>query len=127
MRTATTSTVGQIAALSEKPSRPAWLRAAIHDALGGRPMSAERERRLCLALDIHPPPVEYSIPACPGCNGEPHTGNCHGQPVAAVAVLTPGQRVTTHRPRRYSRIDQMPVSDLARAIRRRQILQYDRD
>ena len=126
MRTATTSTVGQIAALSEKQPRPAWLRAAIHDALGGRPMSAERERRLCLALDIQPPPVEYSIPACPGCNGEPHTGSCNGRPVAAVVVLTPGQRVTTPRPRRYSRIDQMPVADLARAIRDRGNLHYDR-
>ena len=119
MRTASTSTVSQIAALSDKQPRATWLRAAIHDALSGKPMSAARERSLCLALDIQPPPVEYSIPACPGCDGEPHTGNCHGQPVAAVVVLTPGQRVTTPRPRRYSRIDQMPVSHLARAIRER--------
>jgi len=106
MRTASTSTVSQIAALSDKQPRATWLRAAIHDALSGKPMSAARG-------------VEYLIPACPGCDGEPHTGNCHGQPVAAVVVLMPGQRVTTPRPRRYSRIDQMPVSDLARAIRER--------
>lgn len=126
MRTATQSTIAKIAALSEKPSRPAWLRATIHDALSGKAMSADRERRLCEALGIQPPPVEYSIPACPGCNGEPHTGSCNGQPVAAVVVLSPGQRVTTPRPRRYSRIDQMPVADLARAIRDRGNLHYDR-
>lgn len=46
-----------------------------------------------------------------------------GVGVAAVVVLTPGQRVTTPRPRRYSRIDQMPVAELARAIRGRRTIQ----
>lgn len=58
------------------------------------------------------------IDPCPDC-GSVHHARCNGQPVAAVVVLTPGQRVTTPRPRRYSRIDQMPVADLARAIRDR--------
>lgn len=119
MRTTSAATKRRIASLSTKPTKPAWLKLALHDAIHDKPMSLERERRLCLALDIQPPPVEYSIPACPGCNGEPHTGSCNGRPVAAVVVLTPGQRVTTPRPRRYSRIDQMPVADLARAIRDR--------
>ena len=67
-------------------------------------------------------PKTYAYPPCPGCGGEPHVARegCHGQPVAAVAVLAPGQTVTTQRPpRQYSRIDQMPVSMLARAVKER--------
>lgn len=65
-----------------------------------------------------PQPSQIPVPPCPDC-GSVHHARCNGRPVAAVVVLTPGQRVTTPRPRRYSRIDQMPVADLARAIRDR--------
>jgi hypothetical protein len=98
------------------------LEAAIWDALHERSMSLARERRMCAALGIEAPPNEYAIPECPGCGGEPHVARegCHGNGGHAI-VLAPGERVTTPRPRRYSRIDQMPVSMLARAIRDRQL------
>ena len=57
------------------------------------------------------------VPACPDC-GSVHHARCNGN-AGAVVVLAPGETVTTPRPRRYSRIDQMPVSMLARAIRER--------
>ena len=119
MRTATISTQAQIATLSAKPTKPAWLKLAVSDAIHSKPMSLDRERRMCAALGLDAPPPEYSLPACPSCNGAPHVGDCHNQPVAAVAVLAPGQRVATSKARQYSRIADMPVSLLARAIKER--------
>jgi hypothetical protein len=54
-RTATDATKAQIAALGNSNGHPPWLRAAMHDAATGRPMSLERERRVCAALGIDPP------------------------------------------------------------------------
>lgn len=54
-RTATDATKAQIAALGNSNGHPPWLRAAMHDAAMGRPMSLERERRVCAALGIAPP------------------------------------------------------------------------
>lgn len=121
MRTTTQPTLAKIAALGEKPTKPAWLRAALNDALLGKPMSLERERHMCAALGIDVPPSEYAVPECPGCGGAPHVVNdgCGGHPVTAVVALAPGQAVTTRRPRVYNRIDQMPVAMLARAIQAR--------
>jgi hypothetical protein len=84
-------------------------------------MSRKREDRMRQALDMQPLPVVQEVPVCP-IHGVVHdAGPCtEDKPVAAVVVLAPGERVTTPKPRRYSRIDQMPVSMLARAIRERE-------
>jgi hypothetical protein len=122
MRTTTEATKAAIASLSAKPTKPAWLKLALYDALRDKPMSLQRERRMCAALGIEAPPPEYSVPACPGCGGEPHVARegCHGNG-GPVVVLEPGQRVTRARPpRQYTRIADMPTSMLARAIRERQ-------
>lgn len=58
-----------------------------------------------------------SVPACPDC-GSVHHARCNGNHGTAV-VLAPGQQVTTKKPRRYSRIADMPVSMLARAVKER--------
>lgn len=94
-RRATEATKAQIAALGAKPAKPAWLKLAIRDALHDKPMSTERERRMCVALGIDAPPNEYAVPECPGCGGAPHVANdgCNGHPVAAVVVLAPGETV----------------------------------
>ena len=54
-RTATDATKAQIAALGGSNGHQPWLRAAMYDAATGRPMSLERERRVCAALGIDPP------------------------------------------------------------------------
>ena len=54
MRTATQATKRRIARLGAKPTKPAWLKLAIRDALNDKPMSLERERRMCAALGIRP-------------------------------------------------------------------------
>ena len=54
-RTATDATKAQIAALGGSNGYPPWLRTAMCDATTGRPMSLERERRVCAALGIDPP------------------------------------------------------------------------
>ena len=54
-RTATDATKAHIAALGGSTGYPPWLRTAMCDATTGRPMSLERERRVCAALGIAPP------------------------------------------------------------------------
>ena len=49
------------------PRYPAWVVTAAWDAIHNRPMSAKRERRMCEALGIDPPPVMVETPACPDC------------------------------------------------------------
>ena len=98
-RTTSTATKVKIASLSAKPTKPAWLKLALHDAIHDKPMSLERERRMCAALGIEAPPPEYSVPACPGCGGEPHVGACHGNGGEAV-VLADGETVRRFGPRR---------------------------
>ena len=121
MRTCTDATKREIVAQRHFGPLPAWLLTACHDAIHGKPMSLDRERKMCKALGIEAPPNEYAVPECPGCGGAPHVARegCNGNGGTAI-VLAPGERVTTPKPRRYSRIDQMPTSMLARAIRERQ-------
>jgi hypothetical protein len=97
-RTTTQTTKAQIAALSAKPTKPAWLKLALHDALRDKPMSLSRERRMCAALSIEAPPNEYAVPECPGCGGAPHVARegCNGNGGTAV-VLADGETVTTPR------------------------------
>lgn len=123
-RTATYSTKQEIASLSAKPTKPAWLKVAIHNAIHDRPMSRKREDRMRLALGMKPLPVVAEVPVCP-IHGVVHdAGPCATDaPVVAVVALSPGQRVTTSRPWRYTRLADMPVSMLARAIRER--VDYD--
>lgn len=66
-------------------------------------------------------PKTYSYPPCPGCGGEPHVARegCNGNGGTAI-VLAPGETVMKRKPRQYSRIADMPVSMLARAIRERE-------
>ena len=73
-RTTSPTTKQEIASLSAKPTKPTWLKLAIHDALHERPMSAKRERRLRLALGL-----------------EPSTRPCYYRP-CLPATLTPEQR-----------------------------------
>jgi len=54
VRTTSKVTKRQIASLSAKPTKPSWLKLAIRDALNDKPMSLERERRMCAALGIRP-------------------------------------------------------------------------
>ena len=54
-RTTSTATKAQIASLSTKPTKPAWLKLAIYDALHDKPMSLAREHRMCTALFIERP------------------------------------------------------------------------
>lgn len=56
MRTCTASTQAQIAALSDLPTKPAWLKLAIYDATHDKPMSRKREERLIAALNLAPLP-----------------------------------------------------------------------
>ena len=118
MRTTTEATKAAIASLSAKPPKPAGLKLALYDALRDKPMSLQRERRMCAALGIEAPPPEYSVPACPDC-GSVHHARCNGN-AGAVVVLGNSETVTRARPpRQYTRIADMPVSMLARAIRER--------
>jgi len=55
MRTTTQTTKHRIDRLGVKPTKPAWLKLAIHDALHDKPMSLARERRMCTALFIEYP------------------------------------------------------------------------
>ena len=55
MRTATEATKRRIERLGAKPTKPAWLKLAIYDALNDKPMSLARERRMCTALTIEYP------------------------------------------------------------------------
>ena len=91
-RTTSPATKAQIASLSTKPTKPAWLKLALHDAIHDKPMSLERERRMCAALGIEAPPNEYAVPECPGCGGEPHVGACNGNGGTAI-VLAPNETV----------------------------------
>lgn len=94
-RTANHTTILLIAALEQKPTSPSWLKLAIHDALHGKPMSVEREQRMCAALGIYPPASEFVIAACPDCGGMPHvaTAGCGGKNVVDVVVLERGETV----------------------------------
>ena len=98
MRTCTDATKREIVAQRHFGPLPAWLLTACHDALHGKPMSLERERRLCAALNIEAPPNEYAVPECPGCGGAPHVARegCNGNGGTAV-VLADGERVTKPR------------------------------
>jgi predicted RNA-binding Zn-ribbon protein involved in translation (DUF1610 family) len=50
---------------------------------------AENDIRVKLGLE---PMRTHVVEACPDC-GAPHVGRCHGKPVAAVVVLSAGERV----------------------------------
>ena len=62
------------------------LTTAIHDAINGKPMSLKRERRMCEALGLEPPPVMVETPACPDCGSVHNGGRCNGQPVTVRLV-----------------------------------------
>ena len=99
---------------------PLSWRGTMNRILNNFPVSLDKENEVRYRLGlpaIYPPLVP--VPACPDC-GSVHHARCNGN-AGAVVVLAPGETVTTPRPRRYSRIDQMPVSMLARAIRDRQL------
>jgi len=104
-RTTSPTTKVVIASLSQKPTKPTWLKLALHDALHNKPMSLERERRMCEALGIDAPPNEYAVPECPGCGGAPHVARegCNGNGGHAV-VLAPGETVRRHGQRQRQRV-----------------------
>ena len=100
MRQCSPSTADNIARLDSLPTKPTWLKLALSDVRNGKPMSLKRERRMCEALGIDPPPVMVETPACPDC-GEPHvaTVGCGGQPVTVRLVRPDG----TSKRKRYWR------------------------
>ena len=55
-------------------------------------VSAWAESHIRAQIGLPPIPT-IEVPACPDC-GSAHTGRCHGKPVAAVVVLSEGERVT---------------------------------
>ena len=102
-------------------------RGTVHRIIHGFDVGRDKENMVRERLGL-PPVLPPNVPVapCPSCAARgivrSHGDNldCHGQPVAAVAVLAPGQTVATQRPpRQYSRIADMPVSLLARAIKER--------
>ena len=54
-RTCTDATKRKIARMGYFRTRPAWLRAAVNDALSDKPMSLRRERKMRIALGFEPP------------------------------------------------------------------------
>lgn len=78
--------------------------AMLSNVLNGKPgaltLTGENDLRQRLGLPLI---TRYEVPACPDC-GLVHTGRCHGKPVAAVAVLGPGEKIAqapkTSKPRR---------------------------
>ncbi len=54
MRTCSTATIEDLNALDAAPLTPSWLRLAVYDALSRKPMSANRERRMRIALGLAP-------------------------------------------------------------------------
>ena len=89
MRTCNETTAQQIRAMSKNithPRYPAWVVTAAWDAIHNRPMSAKRERRMCEALGIDPPPVMVETPACPDCGSVHNGGRCNGRPVTVRLV-----------------------------------------
>ena len=100
-------------------SLPLSWRGTVGRILTGQPVSLDKENEVRQRLGLLPVALTMvSVPPCPDCGGV-HTGRCNGHPVTAVVALSPGQAVTTRRPRVYSRIDQMPVAVLAQAIQAR--------
>ena len=94
-RTCTQSTIEKLDALGwfpNFPASPAWAVSAFWDAQHSRPMSYERERRMCLELGIAPPPPMIYAPACEDC-GSVHTGRCNGidNPVVVVKRQRPAK------------------------------------
>lgn len=90
-------------------------------ALGKRPLTEEIAVSWMLSNGWEP--KRYSFPPCPGCGGEPHVAKegCNGQPVVHVAVLAPGQRVTTQRKQRQPSPEvQAMVRGLLTALERKQ-------
>jgi hypothetical protein len=68
----------------------------LHDRSGHVSLRQENRVRLVLGLPVL---GSYEVPACPDC-GQVHTGRCAGKPVAAVVILSPGDRVKSARPPR---------------------------
>lgn len=101
---------------------PLSWRGTVGRILASQAVSLDKENEVRQRLGLHPvtPPL-VGIPPCPDCGSVHHT-RCNGHEAAAVVVLAPGQAVTTKRPRRYTRIDQMPVAMLAQAIRKRYLI-----
>lgn len=54
MRTCSAATIEDLNALDAAPLTPSWLRLAVYDALSRKPMSANRERRMRIALGLAP-------------------------------------------------------------------------
>ena len=52
MRMCSPSTIDELRRLGRLPTKPAWLKLAVYDALNDKPMSLKRERRMCAALGL---------------------------------------------------------------------------
>ncbi len=106
MRTCSETTKAQVAAMSAKPTKPAWMKLALYDALNDKPMSEKRERRMCAWLNIEAPAVLVSVHPCPSCEArgivKSHADglDCHSNGGHAI-VLAPGE--TVRRPAKAKR------------------------
>jgi hypothetical protein len=68
-----------------------------------------------------PPAARVVIDACPSCGGAHVAADCHGQPVAAVVTLAPGQFVAAQRkPAQVRTLSDYPVAVLAWKIAHRE-------
>ena len=102
-------------------SYPESYAATLSDVLRAKPgtltLAAENDLRQRLGL---PAIGLREVPACPSCGQVHVAGDCHGRPVAAVVVLSMGERVTQRRPAHVpDRIADYPVAQLRAALLRR--------
>lgn len=56
MRTCSNETKAKLMRRSAPPLHPAWVLTAYWDALNNRPMSVNREKKLCEAMGLNKPP-----------------------------------------------------------------------
>ena len=103
---------------TERLKHPESYAATLSDVLRAKPgtltLAAENDLRQRLGLPA------IGVLTCPSCGQVHVAGDCHGRPVAAVVVLSRGERVTQCRPTRApDRIADYPVAQLRAALLRR--------
>ena len=108
-------------ALANELGQPYFSIATLSDVLRGRPGAltevSENDLRQRLGLPVI---VTAAVPVCP-IHGEPHVADCHGQPVAAVVALAPGQHVARDRkPAPVRTLSDYPVAVLAWKLAQRE-------
>ena len=103
-------------------SRSAWWAVS-----RGRKITREKVNALLLHAGKLPLPDVALVECCPTCGDVHQAGDCLGKPVAEVVVLSPGEkvappgaRVIERKQRKIKRWRDLPVRELAAALRNRQ-------